>query len=193
MQTQEESTFSIAFIKYISREKNAKLFVVALIKRETLTSRKVLNTKSYTRNQFLFCKKFQNTDFSLLKCQLKRKRNCHSLFVKILQVWADEGMGKKSKLVEFWTQKRFQILARVISERKAKHLDDTTMFTFCHANTPLDQSERAFYRSYFMISCFSYIHRGHVAQEVTYNSDNPIMHGFLWIKFVLSCATPPNC
>ena len=42
MQTQEESTFSIAFIKYISRGKNAKLFVMALIKRETLTSRKVL-------------------------------------------------------------------------------------------------------------------------------------------------------
>ena len=30
---------------------------MAMIKREILTSRKVLYTKSYTRNQFLFCKK----------------------------------------------------------------------------------------------------------------------------------------
>ena len=30
---------------------------MALIKREILTSRKVLSTKSCTRNQFLFCKK----------------------------------------------------------------------------------------------------------------------------------------
>ena len=37
--------------------KNAKLFVMALIKREILTSRKVLYRKSCTRNQFLFCKK----------------------------------------------------------------------------------------------------------------------------------------
>ena len=37
--------------------KNARLFVMALIKREILTSRKVLYTKSCTRNQFLFCKK----------------------------------------------------------------------------------------------------------------------------------------
>ena len=32
-------------------------FFMALIKREILTSRKVLSTKSCTRNQFLFCKK----------------------------------------------------------------------------------------------------------------------------------------
>ena len=30
---------------------------MALIKREILTSRKILSTKSCTRNQFLFCKK----------------------------------------------------------------------------------------------------------------------------------------
>ena len=46
--------------------KNAKLFVMALIKRETLTSREVLYTESCARNQVLFCKKdaLQNTDFS---------------------------------------------------------------------------------------------------------------------------------
>ena len=39
----------------------------------------------------------------------------------------------------------------VISARKAKHLDVTTMFTYSHANTPLGQSERAYYLSYFII------------------------------------------
>ena len=48
--------FSIAFINNFP-EKNAKLFVMAFIKREILTSRKVLYTKSCTGNQFLFCKK----------------------------------------------------------------------------------------------------------------------------------------
>ena len=43
----------------------------------------------------MFCKKdaFQNTGFSHLKCQLKRK-NWHTLFVTIFQVSAGEGMGK---------------------------------------------------------------------------------------------------
>ena len=59
-------------------------------------------------------------------------------------------MGKKSKLVEFWTKKPFQIRACVISTQKAKHLDATTMFTYSHANTPLSQSECAYYLSYFI-------------------------------------------
>ena len=42
---------------------------------------------------------FQNTDFSLLKCQLKRKKKKDSMFVKIFQVSAYEGMGKQSKLI----------------------------------------------------------------------------------------------
>ena len=68
---------------------------MALIKREILTSRKVLSTKSCARNQFLFCKEaFQNTDSSRLKCQLKRQRIDTLLFVTISQVSADEGMGK---------------------------------------------------------------------------------------------------
>ena len=68
---------------------------MALIKREILTSRKVLSTKSCTRNQFLFCKKnaFQNTDFSRLKCQLQRKK-IDTFFVTISQVSADERMDK---------------------------------------------------------------------------------------------------
>ena len=55
-----------------------------------------------------------------------------------------------SKLVEFSTQKCFQIGACVVSARKAIRLDVTTMFTYSHANTPLGQSERAYYLSYFI-------------------------------------------
>ena len=38
----------------------------------------------------------------------------------------------------------------MISARKAKQLDATTMLTYSHANTPLGQSERAHYLSYFI-------------------------------------------
>ena len=60
--------FSIAFLTFF--------FVMALIKREILTSCEVLYMKSCSRNQFLFCKKdaFQNTNFSFLKCHLKQKQ-----------------------------------------------------------------------------------------------------------------------
>ena len=56
---------SFAFINYLpwqKKKKNAKLFVMALIKREILTSREVLYTKSCTRNQFLFAKKMLNNN-----------------------------------------------------------------------------------------------------------------------------------
>ena len=36
------------------------------------------------------------------------------------------------------------------SAGKAKQLDATTMFTYSHANTPLGQSERAYYLGYFI-------------------------------------------
>jgi len=64
------------------------------------------------------------------------------MFVKIFQVSVDEQMLKYlGNLVEFSTQKPFQIRAYVINARKAKHLDVTAMFTYSHANTPLGQSE----------------------------------------------------
>ena len=58
----------------------------------------------------------------------------------------------KVNLSRFSTQNLFQIRACVISARKAKHLDVTTMFTYSHANTLLGQSERAYYLSYFIKS-----------------------------------------
>ena len=72
--------------------------------------------------------------------------NGPSMFLKIFQVSADEEMGKLSKLVEFFNSQSFSN----ISARKAKHLDVTTMLTYSHANTPLGQSERAYYLSYFI-------------------------------------------
>ena len=50
----------------------------------------------------------------------------------------------KVNLLSFSTQNLFQIRAGVISMRKAKHFDVTTMFTYSNANTPLGQSERAY-------------------------------------------------
>ena len=56
---------------------------MALINIEILTSRELLCTKSYMRNQLLFCKKdaFQNTDFSRLKCQPKRKKKINAAYL----------------------------------------------------------------------------------------------------------------
>ena len=72
-------------------------------------SREVLYRKSCSRNQFLFCKNnaFQNTDFFL-----KRK--------KLTQhVYDFPSLSRRgNELVEFSTQKLFQIRACVISERK---------------------------------------------------------------------------
>ena len=79
----------------------------------------------------------------------------------MFQVSADEGIGKQSKLVEFCTQKLYQICASVIGARKTKHLDVTTMFAYSHANNPLGQSECAYYRSYFIN-----VHRSHFLHAV---------------------------
>ena len=43
-------------------------------------------------------------------------------------------------------EKLFQICACVISVRKAKHFDATTMFTYPHANMPLGQLSWLFYK-----------------------------------------------
>ena len=71
------------------------------------------------------------------------------MFLKIFQGWANEEMAKVN-LLSFSTRNLFQIHAGVISVRKAKHLDVTIMFTYSHANTPLGQSERGYYLSYFI-------------------------------------------
>ena len=57
----------------------------------------------------------------------------------------------KVNLSSFELENFFKFGACVISARKAKQLDATTMFTYSHANTALGQSERAYYLSYFII------------------------------------------
>ena len=128
--------FSIAFIKQLSWEKTQNSLLWHWLKEKFLPVAKSC-TRSLARViSVLVLQKdtIQNTDFSRLNCQLKQKKK----------------MGKWSKLVEFWTRKLFQIRACVISARKAKHLDATTMFTYSHANIPLGQSERAYYLSNFI-------------------------------------------
>ena len=56
----------------------------------------------------------------------------------------------KVNLSSFELENFFKFGACVISARKAKQLDATTMFTYSHANTALGQSERAYYLSYFI-------------------------------------------
>ena len=76
-----------------------------MIKREILTSREVLYAKLNVRvisscvaikmqPRPRLIKVLSRKGFSRLKCQLKRKKNWHSMFVKIFQVSSDEGMGK---------------------------------------------------------------------------------------------------
>ena len=87
-----------------------------------------------------------NMDFSCLNCQLMRKKlTSLSRFSKFQPT---EELVNKVNL--FWTRKLFQIRACVISVRKEKHLNATTMFTYSYANTPLGQSERPYYLSYFI-------------------------------------------
>ena len=62
-------------------------------------------------------------------------------------------MGKINvvNLSSFELKNFFKFFACVISAQKTKHLKVTTMLTYSHANTPLDQSERSYYLSYFII------------------------------------------
>ena len=59
----------------------------------------------------------------------------------------------KVNLLSFELEIFFKFGACVISARKAKQLDVTTMFTYSHANTALGSSERVYYLSYFINAC----------------------------------------
>ena len=117
MQTQGKS-FLLLIYKLTSPRKSAKLFVMALIKREILTSHKVLYTKSCMHNQFLFFKKeaLQNVDFSRLKCQLNRKKIDTACYVKIFQVSANEGMGiNRVNLLSFQLKNFFKFMLALLA------------------------------------------------------------------------------
>ena len=61
-----------------------------------------------------------------------------------------KGWVNKVNLLSFELENFFQICTCLISTRKAKHVDATTMFTYSHANTPLGQSGHVYYLSYFI-------------------------------------------
>ena len=51
-----------------------------------------------------------------------------------------------------------------LAREKQTHLDVTAMFIYSHANTPLGQSERAYYLSYSTFTdIFSYVFIWHLA------------------------------
>ena len=69
----------------------------------------------------------------------------------------------------------------MISARKAKQLDATTMFTYSHANTALSQSERAYYLSYFIKLHGCTLH-------IYYFLRNADKHSFLGVLYLLCSA-----
>ena len=85
---------------------------------------------------------FQNTVFFSLKMSAKTKLT--QLACKDVPRPTKEWVNKVN-LSSFELQNFFKFVLSVISARKAKHLDVTTMFTYSLANTPLGQSERAYY------------------------------------------------
>ena len=152
--------FSIAFIiLYNFPEKKKNSLFSLLIKREILTSREVLYTKLNVRvlsSCFAIKMLSKRGFFSLKIASLSKKKNWHSIFVKIFQASSDEGMGKKSNFVKFSAEKLFKIRACVISPRKAKHLDSTHgyIISWKHISQPI--RARAYYLSYSLnvvISC----------------------------------------
>ena len=58
----------------------------------------------------------------------------------------------QTRLVNVWMLDKAatMLVACIITARKAKHIDATTMCTYSHANITLAQSERAYYLSYFI-------------------------------------------
>ena len=71
----------------------------------------------------------------------------------------------------------------MISARETKQLDVTTMFTYSHANTPLGQSEHAYYLSYFIKEyCYSPLDGMLVHSRVTPQEYVAGTHLFTWMK-----------
>ena len=73
--------------------------------------------------------------------------------------------------MNFSSQNLFQIRAWVFSAREAKHLGVTTIFTYSHANTPLGQSERAYYLFYFILKkplfqCSTFFTRNYIRRLI---------------------------
>ena len=57
----------------------------------------------------------------------------------------------KVNLSSFELENFFKFVLARLAREKPNNLTPTTMFTYSHANTPLGQSERAYYLSHFII------------------------------------------
>ena len=79
--------FFYCFCKITFPRKESKTLCMAMIKREILTSRKILSTKSCTRNQFLFCKKM------LCKIRILLAWNVSLSKEKLTQIGGGWGVG----------------------------------------------------------------------------------------------------
>ena len=89
-------------------------------------------------------------------------------------------MGNKVNLLSSQLKNFFQFRACVISARKPKHLDVTTMLTNSQANTPLGQLERAYYLSY-LINSFGRFSAGLHRFELT---DRNARKPGLWVELL---------
>ena len=149
MQTQEKVFY--CFYRMTFPRKKAKLSCLELwLKEKFLPVAKSCTRSLHALSVLVVQKKsFPKYAFFTLKMSTQVKNNtaCFQRFYKIqpTRKWVN-----KVNLSSFSTQNLFQIRACVISARKAKHLDVTTMFTYSYANTTLSQSERAYYLSYFI-------------------------------------------
>ena len=93
--------FFYCFCKITFPRKESKTLCMAMIKREILTSRKILSTKSCTRNQFLFCKKM------LCKIRILLAWNVSLSKEKLTQIGGGWGVWERhSQNVKFMGGKR---------------------------------------------------------------------------------------
>ena len=94
-------------------------------------------------------KAFQNTDFSRLKCQLKWKK-VDTACLRFSKFQPTKEWVNKVNLSSFLQIKLFPnlCLRDYLAKSKTSHV--TIMFTYSHVNTPLSQSERAYYLIYYI-------------------------------------------
>ena len=133
----KKKSFLFLLSNNFPKKKSKPLFFRALIKREILTSHKVL----YTKLVHIISPCFAKKKLSKIRVFLA----CFFLF-QPMRKWVN-----RVNMLSLLTQNLFQIHACMIGTQQPKHLDITTMFTYSHANTRLGQSERAYFLSYFII------------------------------------------
>ena len=154
MQTQEKVFY--CFYRMTFPRKKAKLSCLELwLKEKFLPVAKSCTRSLHALSVLVVQKKsFPKYAFFTLKMSTQVKNNtaCFQRFYKIqpTRKWVN-----KVNLSSFSTQNLSQFRTCVISARKAKHLDVTTLFTYSRANMPLGQSDCAYCLSYFYKMLYS--------------------------------------